>query len=58
MSFQERVVGIYTDQISLVSKFIPGNEEEARHLFFIFKEYSSQILTTNEKFSDSDDEED
>lgn len=53
--FKERVVGLYTDQISHISKFIPGNEEESRHMLFIFKQYYSQIIATNEKkFSDAD----
>jgi hypothetical protein len=61
ISHQERVVGLYTDQISLVSKFIPANEQEARHILFIFKQYYSQLITSNKKSSqnsDSDDEED
>ncbi len=56
-------MGSHTDQISRISKFIPGNEEEAHHMLFIFKEYYSQIMKTKEKLcvvdqnSDSDNEE-
>ncbi|CAF1378299.1 unnamed protein product [Adineta steineri] len=62
----ERVVGSYTDQISRISEFIPGNEEESHYMLLIFKKYYSQIITTtttNDKLSiidqnsDSDNEE-
>ena len=46
---------MYEDQISLVGKFIPGNDDEERHMFDIFKQYYSQMSTINSK-SDTDDE--
>lgn len=42
----------------LISKFIPANKQEERHMLFIFKQYYSQIITNNiDENSDSDDEE-
>ncbi|CAF3780917.1 unnamed protein product [Rotaria sordida] len=62
----ERVVGSYTDQISIISQFIPDNEEEARRILFIFNQYYSQIMTNKDKLciidtnidSDNEEEED
>ncbi|CAF4720729.1 unnamed protein product, partial [Rotaria sp. Silwood1] len=60
---QERVVGAYTDQISIISRFIPDNKEEARHILFIFNQYNSQIMINKERLCvidrnlDSDNEE-
>jgi hypothetical protein len=44
--------------MSLISKYIPGNEEESRHMLFIFKQYyKKKKFSVIDHNSDSDNEE-
>ena len=61
---QERVVGCHTDQIPLVSRAIPGNDNEARRIWLIVKQFHSDMIMRKHRLHlstsivDSDDEED